>query len=134
MRRHKISLDKVQTAFNNAIKRRDCRCMIRDYEPCYGGLETSHFYTVGSSPSLRFYPTNAYAQCQKHHFNHHNKKEDATMYQDWLYNHHQEDVEKMTELRHRYIHYTDELKSEIIRLCNEDKLDELKCLIEKELI
>ena len=71
MRKNKISLDKVQEAFNSAIKRRDMRCMIRDFEPCCGQLECSHYYTVGSSPSLRFYPPNAYAQCQKHHLKHH---------------------------------------------------------------
>lgn len=30
MRKNKISIDKVQEAFNAAIKRRDGRCMIRD--------------------------------------------------------------------------------------------------------
>ena len=136
MRRHKIPLDKVQTAFNNAIKRRDCRCMIRDYEPCYGGLECSHFFTVGSSPSLRFYPANAYAQCQKHHWKHHNVwtyGDNLISYQGWLEEHHKQDLEEMELLRHRYIKYTDDLKAEIIRLCNEDKLDELTELIKKEL-
>ena len=88
MRKHKISLDKVQKAFNDAIKRRDCRCMIKDYEPCYGQLECSHFYTVGANPSLRFYPPNAYAQCQKHHWNHHNKKESAEVYEQWMHENH----------------------------------------------
>jgi hypothetical protein len=39
----------------------------------------------------------------------------------------------MDRLRHRYLKYTDDLKAEIIRLCNEDRLDELKTLIEVEL-
>lgn len=39
MRKNKISLDKVQEAFNSAIKRRDMRCMIRDFEQCCGQLE-----------------------------------------------------------------------------------------------
>ena len=71
--KNKISLPKVQEAFNSAIKRRDRRCMVRDYEPCCGQLECSHFFSVGSSPALRFYPPNAYTQCQKHHWKHHNK-------------------------------------------------------------
>ena len=133
MRKHKISIDKVQEAFNAAIKRRDMRCMIRDYEPCEGGLECSHFYTVGSTPSLRFYPPNAYAQCSKHHWNHHNKKESANMYGDFLSYGHLDDKGKMFYMRNKYIKYTDELKAEIIRLCNADKLDELKELIEEEL-
>ncbi|MBR6081212.1 MAG: recombination protein NinG [Treponema sp.] len=133
MRRHKIPLEKVQEAFNDAVKRRDMRCMIRDYEPCCGQLECSHYYTVGSSPSLRFYPPNAYAQCQKHHWNHHNKKEWADAYEDWLRRNHLEELEAMEGLRHRFIKYDDELKAEIIRLCNADKLDELTRLIEENL-
>lgn len=135
MRKNKISLDKVQKAFNSAIKRRDMRCMIKDYEPCSGQLEASHFYTVGSTPSLRFYPPNCYAQCQRHHWKHHNawKSEDDWSYLQWIMNNHFFQTEYMTVIKNRYIKYTDELKAEIIRLCNADKLDELKELIEKEL-
>lgn len=131
MRKNKIPTKKVQEAFSNAIKRRDCRCMIRDYEPCFGALECSHFYTQGSSLSLMFYPPNAYAQCQRHHFNHHNKK--LNFYAEWLKENHGADYDFMLQSRHRFIKYTDELKAEIIRLCNADKLDELKELIEDEL-
>lgn len=126
-------MDKVQEAFNAAIKRRDMRCMVQDYEPCCGPLECSHFFTVGSSPSLRFYPLNAWTQCQKHHFNHHNKKEWADVYKSWLLEKHFEKVDFMGRVRHCYIKYTDELKAQIIRLCEEDKLDELETLIETEL-
>ena len=131
MRRKNIFISKVQQAFNSAIKRRDRRCMIQDYEPCCGGLECSHFFTVGSSPSLRFYPLNAWAQCQKHHFNHHNKKED--FYGCWLSENHESELLHLTQLKNKYIKYTDELKAEIIRLCNADKLNELKTLIEENL-
>ena len=133
MRKNKISIDKVQEAFNSAIKRRDCRCMIRDYEPCSGDLDCSHFFTVGSCPSLRFYPPNAYAQCQKHHWKHHNDKDCRYWYENWMKQWHLADYDKMILLRFRYIKYTDDLKAEIIRLCNADKLDELKELIESEL-
>ena len=133
MRRHKIPLEKVQGAFNDAVKRRDMRCMIRDYEPCCGQLECSHFFTVGSSPAIRFYPPNAYAQCQKHHWNHHNKKESANVYYEYLLHFHFWYLTKMESLQHKYIKYTDELKAEIIRLCNADKLDELTRLIEENL-
>lgn len=133
MRKNKIPIDKVQEAFNSAIKRRDKRCMIRDYEPCCGQLECSHYYTVGSSPALRFYPPNAYAQCQKHHWNHHNRKESSEVYKNWLMENEVCQLILMDSYRHSYIKYTDELKAEIIRLCNADKLDELKELIEKEM-
>ena len=130
MRKHKISLDKVQKAFNDAIKRRDGRCMVKDYECCCGLLECSHYYTVGGNPTLRFYPPNAYAQCQKHHWNHHNKKE--PFYERYLLAVHPQDWLKMEKLRHCIIKYTDELKAEIIKLCNEDRLDELTERIEEE--
>jgi len=136
MRKRKISLTKVQEAFNSAIKRRDGQCMIRDYEPCSGELECSHFYTVGSSPSLRFYPLNAWTQCQRHHWKHHNVwiiGSEYISYQRWLEENCKQGLEKMERLQYRYIKYTDELKAKIIRLCNADKLDELKELIEGEL-
>ena len=131
MRKHKIPLSKVQEAFNAAIKRRDGRCMVRDYEPCCGELECSHFFTVGSSPALRFHPYNAWTQCRKHHWNHHNKK--LAFYEDWMMNNHLDEHTKLGQLSHKYIKYTDELKAEIIRLCIEDRLEELKTLIEGEL-
>lgn len=133
MRKNKIPFSKVQEAFNSAIKRRDRRCMVRDFEPCCGELECSHFFTVGSSPSLRFYPPNAYAQCQKHHWNHHNKSKEFEFYETWMSVYHPEDMCNMWQLKNRYIKYTDDLKAEIIRLCNEDRLEELKTLIEENL-
>ena len=131
MRKNKIPTKKVQEAFSNAIKRRDCRCMVRDYEPCFGALECSHFYTQGSSPSLMFYPPNAYAQCQRHHWNHHNKL--GSFYFEWMRENHIKELTSMSWKKNCYIKYTDELKAEIIRLCNADKLDELKELIEENL-
>lgn len=135
MRKNKISIDKVQEAFNSAIKRRDNRCMIRDYEPCCGQLECSHFFSVGSSPSLRFYPPNAWTQCQKHHWKHHNvwTCDDPYSYDSFLLCNHEQEVNQMGIMAYRYIKYTDDLKAEIIRLCNADKLDELKELIEEKL-
>ena len=133
MRRHKISLDKVQSAFNDAVKRRDCRCMIRDYEPCYGQLECSHFFTVGGNQTLRFYPPNAYTQCSKHHWKHHNDKKCSCLYENWMKENHLEDYNTMILMRHKIIKYDDDLKSHIIKLCNENRLDELTELIEKEL-
>lgn len=135
MRKHKIPIQKVQEAFNSAIKRRDCRCMIKDYEPCYGQLECSHYYTVGSSPSLRFHPLNAYAQCQKHHWKHHNvwNKNDEWSYDSFMWKKNSTVARDLEQKKFFFIKYTDELKAEIIRLCNADRLDELKELIEREI-
>ena len=133
MRKNKIPIKKVQIAFSNAIKRRDCRCMIKDYEPCFGVLECSHYFTQGGNPSLMFYPPNAYSQCHRHHFNHHNKKESSEVYKNWLEMYKALDLQYMESHRNKIIKYTDELKAKIIELCNADKLDELKELIEGEL-
>ena len=126
-----IPISKVQKAFNDAIRRRDCRCMVKDFEPCYGQLEASHFFTTGANPALRFYPLNCYGQCSKHHWNHHNKS--ARTYVEWMQNNHQKELEYMQTARNKFIKYDDELKAEIIRLCNADKLDELQKLIEEKL-
>lgn len=133
MKKNKVSIKEVQTAFSKAIRRRDNICMIKDYEPCYGGLECSHFFTQGANLSLMFYPPNAYSQCRRHHWNHHNKKDSCNVYKDWLIQNKKKDFEKMGILRTRYIRYTDELKRKIIKLCNDDSLDDLSTLIEKEL-
>jgi len=135
MRRHKIPIDKVQEAFNSAIKRRDGRCMVRDYEPCCGELECSHFFTTGASPALRFYPMNAWTQCSKHHQRHHTlwKHDDPWNYKRWIMLDHFVEFDWMYRHRNSFIKYTDELKAEIIRLCNADKLDELQKLIEEKL-
>jgi len=132
MRKNKIPLKKVQIAFSNAIKRRDSRCMVQNYEACAGELECSHFYTQGGNPSIMFYPPNAYAQCSKHHFQHHNGK--MNFYENFIINYHSSDWLKMQRLRHGIIKYTDELKSKIIDLCNSDRLQELTDLIEKEIL
>ena len=131
MKRRKIPIDKVQKAFNDAIKRRDGRCMVKDFEPCCGALECSHFYTVGGNPALRFYPMNAWTQCSKHHWNHHNKS--ARTYVEWMRENKSKELNYMQSARSKFIKYTDGLKAEIVRLCDEDKLDELQKLIEGEL-
>ena len=50
-----------------------------------------------------------------------------------MMNYHYNDEQKMLELKSRYIKYTEELKAEIIRLCNSDRLEELQKLIEENL-
>ena len=131
MRKRRIPFAKVQRLFNSAIKRRDYKCMIRDFEPCFGQLECSHFFSVGSSPALRFYPYNAWTQCSNHHARHHNVTTET--YRTWLLENYPDKVEFMERHKSSYLKYTDWLKAEIIRLCREDKLEELARLIEKEL-
>ena len=57
----------------------------------------------------------------------------ADVYEKWLCENHWKERCDMSLFRRSFIKYTDELKSEIIRLCNADKLDELQKLIEENL-
>ena len=124
-----ISINKVQTAFNDAIKRRDGLCMVRDFEPCCGQMECSHFYKVSTFPALRFHPMNAWTQCAKHHWNHHNLSD--RFYEAWIKGNGL--LDSLDSIKRKFIRYSDCLKAEIIRLCNADKLDELQELIEEKL-
>ena len=47
---------------------------------------------------------------------------------------HQADLDRMLSMKNRIIKYTDDLKRQIIKLCNEDNFAELKTLIEGELL
>ncbi|MCR5725409.1 MAG: recombination protein NinG [Treponema sp.] len=124
----KIPIEKVQEAFNAAIRWRDGRCMVKDCELCSGQLECSHFFSVGANPALRFYPPNAYTQCHVHHWRHHNKAE--PFYTDWMKKQHPADFERMEKMRHRYIKYSNALKAEILQLCMFGQLDALTRLLD----
>lgn len=120
-----VKIKEVQRAFSHAIIRRDKICKIRDFESCYGRLECSHFFTQGSTPALMFYPYNAYAQCTKHHFNHHNKPEDKGMYRNFLLCNHPEELEYMESVKNHYVKYTQDVKKDILYYCETDDLEGL---------
>lgn len=124
---NKIPMIDVQKAFNKAIRKRDGRCMIKDYDFCNGGLECSHFFKVSSNPTLRFYPFNAYTQCQRHHWKHHNISERP--YIDFLLHFYPDELQYMKTVRKRCIKYSEPLKAKIIELCNSGKLIELRDLL-----
>lgn len=130
---NRVSMKNVQQAFSQAIRQRDCICMIRDNEPCFGELQCSHFFTQGSSPSLMFYPMNAYAQCSRHHWNHHNKKECKNVYFNFMKDYHHDELAFMNRNRNKSIRYTNDLKRKIIKLCRENRLEDLRDLIRAEL-
>ena len=114
---------KVQTAFNQAIVRRDGRCILS------GGtdnLQCSHFFAVGGSGALRFYPQNAHAQTAGVHINFHNR--DVLPYTEWM----QENVsglEWMKTARKATIHYGQGSLTIIRELCVGDRLAELTSYI-----
>lgn len=133
MKKKRIPLAKVKEAFSKAIKRRDMRCMIKDFTPCEGGLECSHYHTQGANPCLMFYPPNAHTQCSLHHFRHHHNLENGDFYDEWMKENEKVELSYMMYAKHGYIKYTNELKEQIIKLCNADKLDDLAELIREEI-
>lgn len=122
-----ISITKVQTAFNTAIRKRDCFCRIRDERPCSGGLQCSHFYPVGSNNSLRFYPHNAFGQCAGHHLSHHNRN--PAFYCRWITDNYPDQVSYMESIRNKTIKYSQSVLKDIYSFCMNDELEELESYI-----
>ena len=118
----------AERAFAAAVKRRDKICRIRDYSPCSGRLECSHFHTRGASQALMFYPYNAFAQCAEHHRQHHCSK-NGGFYGEWLEDRFPDEAEWMRRHRADFVKYTDENLAEIARLCEANDLDGLCCYI-----
>ncbi len=119
--KNKMTVTKVQTAFNSAIRRRDQHCVTCDIS-CCGNLEASHFYARGGSSSLRFYPPNVHCQCSKHHMDFHNR--DSLTYTTWM----QRNVEQldwMMRNRSRPVKYSQAVLSDIMHMAQNDELEEL---------
>lgn len=126
-RKTHLSITKVQTAFNEAIRKRDVFCRIRDERPCSGSLQCSHFYPVGSNNSLRFYPHNAFGQCAGHHLSHHNRN--PAFYCRWITETYPDHVTFMENNRHKTVKYTQETLKKIYSFCINDQLEELETYI-----
>ena len=124
-KKKKLTPAKVQAIFNTAIRRRDGGCVTNDVT-CKGRLECSHFFTRGGNGGLRFHPDNAHAQCSNHHFEYHNRN--PLPYTRWMEEH--VSIPALEALKTKTVRYTQPVLKEIVRLCDEDKLDELKEYVE----
>lgn len=120
MKKKKLSISKVQEAFNKAIVRRDSACMVKNDNPCSGQLQCSHFYPVGGNSGLRFYPFNAFTQCAGHHFSHHNR--DTLFYPKWMQEHCLEELKWMESVRGIPVRYTQAVLFDIYNACKTDNL------------
>ena len=123
----KISVSKVQEAFNKAIVRRDSRCMVKNDSPCSGQLQCSHFFPVGGNSGLRFYPYNAFTQCAGHHMSHHNR--DPLFYSRWMQTHCPEELSWMESVRGIPVRYSQVVLGEILDACKSDDLDEVRKIV-----
>lgn len=115
---------KVQVAFNAAIVRRDGACVVS------GGrdsLQCSHFFAVGGSGSLRFYPPNAHAMTASAHLHFHNR--DVLPYVRFMEAYVPE-LAWMERARKCTLKYTPDRLAHIFELCRADRLDELQEYIE----
>ena len=126
-KKKKLSVTKVQEAFNKAIVRRDSMCMVRNGDACSGGLQCSHFFPVGGNSGLRFYPYNAFAQCAGHHLAHHNR--DPLFYSRWMQSHCPAELKWMESVRGIPVRYTQAVLAEIYEACNNDNLYEVRRII-----
>ena len=123
-KKRKLTVYKVQIAFNAAIVRRDGSCVTS------GGrdnLQCSHFFAVGGSSSLRFYPPNAHAQTAGEHINFHNR--DVLPYVRFMEAYVPE-LEWMERARKSSIKYSQPILEQILEYCQHDELEELQEFIE----
>ena len=123
----KLSVSKVQEAFNKAIVRRDSRCMVRNDSPCSGQMQCSHFYPVGGNSGLRFYPYNAFTQCAGHHIAHHNR--DPLFYSKGMQIHCPEELSWMESVRGIPVRYSQVVLGDILTACKADDLEEVRRIV-----
>ena len=123
----KLTVKKVQIEFNKAIIRRDSICMVRDGNPCSGQLQCSHFFNVGGSSGLRFYPYNAWCQCASHHITHHRRNQ--RFYDKWMDLHCPAEVEWMESVMGKPVRYTQAVLREILDACKKDDLETVRKIV-----
>ncbi len=103
----------VQQAVNKAIIRRDTRCVTCGTRM---NLSASHYYAVGSSPSVRFYSKNIHTQCLECHRAY---ERDETTYDDYLEEKFSTDtLFKLSWMAHRVCKLADFDLKEIKKLAN----------------
>lgn len=120
----KLTATKIQPLFNAAIVRRDGSCITSGRREM---LQCSHYFTVGASPALRFYPPNAHAQTAREHLLFHHA--DVLPYTEWMQaNVHQ--LDWMKAARKMTAKFSQATLEHIAVLCRADRLDELTIYIE----
>ena len=123
-KKRKIKTAAVQREFNAMITRIGKRCWVKDETPCSGPLQCSHFFPVGGNGGLRFYPFNAFAQCAGHHIAHHQRN--PLFYTRWMQLNYPDELEWMESVRGRTVRYTQEVLENILFMCRENKVWELR--------
>ena len=123
-KKRKIKTTAVQAEFNAMIKRLGKRCWVKDDTPCSGQLQCSHYFPVGGNGGLRFYPFNAFPQCAGHHITWHQRN--PLFYTRWMEINYPEELIWMESVRGIPVRYTQEVLADIMELCRNDKVWELR--------
>ena len=123
----KLTPLKVQESFNQAVRERDGKCV-----SCgkIENLQSSHFFAVKGSGSIRFHPKNAHAQCAGCHIEWHNRN--CMPYFRYC-NDNIEGFSKIELLKTKTIKHTQELLIEIQNLSKQKEFDKIELLIESRL-
>lgn len=120
----KLKLKQVQAEFNAMIRRIEKVCATSGETR---ELQASHFFSVGGSGALRFYPPNVHSQTKGEHFRFHNI--DPMPYVSFM----QSSVPEfllMQRMRTATIKYNQETLRHILALCKQNNTKELKNYIE----
>ena len=126
----KIKISALQKIVNEAVRKRDGDCKIRDGKrQCGGVLTASHYFSVGGNSTWRFYPPNIHCQCLLHH-GVHERRQEPFFYTAWMERHQAEALEYMTKHWGVVIRYTQPIRAEIKKLAQAGELDKLQALIE----
>lgn len=123
-KKRKIKTTAVQREFNAMITRIGKRCWVKDETPCSGPLQCSHYFPVGGNGGLRYYPFNAFPQCAGHHIAHHQRN--PLFYTRWMEINYPDELEWMESVRGRTVRYTQEVMENILFMCRENKVWELR--------
>ena len=131
VKERKLTVAKVQTAVNKAVRERDQFCRVQDgRHPCNGVLTASHFHSVGGHSPFRFYPLNIHAQCFGHH-GIHERKQDPFFYREFMLQNHGKSLDFMERNFFKSIKYTQPVLRDIMNYAKAGDLDGLTAYIEK---
>jgi len=120
----KLTPAKLQPIFNRAVVQAERYSVISGLTD---SLQCSHFFAVGGSGALRFYPPNAHAMTAGEHIHFHNR--DVLPYVRWM----EANVSQfdwMQSSRKKTIKYTQNVLTDIKRYCTIGDMDGLTIYIE----
>jgi hypothetical protein len=131
MKQKAIKISALQKIVNEAVRKRDEVCMVRDGKrSCSGVLTASHYFSVGGNSTWRFYPPNIHCQCLLHH-GVHERRQEPFFYTDWMEKYFPEELQFMQDNWGVILRYNQVVRREIKKLALAGDLEGLKDYIEQ---